>query len=159
MRRGLLDLGKHQWRFGDANNGTTRRFDQRKWKRADNDGPDWHKLIGLSDVIRYDRRYVLFVIEGSKDALAAAELAQRCGILTQTSIVCALGSGYRPITSELQQLRGRLVVLIGDNDAAGFETAQIVSPALEHADVDHCIWAWSAWQGRCKDLFELLESG
>ena len=105
VRRGLLDLGKHQWRFGDANNGTTRRFDQRKWKRADNDGPDWHKLIGLSDVIRYDRRYVLFVIEGSKDALAAAELAQRCGILTQTSIVCALGSGYRPITSELQQLR------------------------------------------------------
>ena len=60
--RGLLHFAEHQWRFGDANNGTTQRLERRKWKRADNSGVDWHKLIGLDDVIRHDRRCVLFVI-------------------------------------------------------------------------------------------------
>jgi hypothetical protein len=137
MRRGLLHLAAHQWRFGDENNGTTRRLDGRKWKRADTKGADWHQLIGLADVVRNDRRHVLFVIEGSKDALAAAEIAFRFGVLSETGILCALGSGYRPIKSEIEQLRGRLVVVIGDNDAVGMETAQIVSNALTSAGVDH----------------------
>jgi hypothetical protein len=158
-RRCLCHITERQWRFGDENNGTTRRFDTRKWKRADNSGPDWHRLIGLNDVVHNDRRRIIFVIEGSKDALAAAELARRCGILAEVGIVCALGSGYRPIRSELEQLRGRNVLLIGDNDAAGIETTQIVSHALAYAGVDYRVWDWSAWQGKCKDLFELLESG
>ena len=122
VERGLLSWDSEFWRFGDKSNGTTRRLDGRKFTRADNSGADWHKLIGLAEVVRHDREYVLFPLEGSKDALAAAELAFRFGILGQLGIICALGSGYRPIAGELQQLRGRRVGLIGDRDAAGVET-------------------------------------
>src|SRR5262249_44055218 len=104
MRRGLLHCSGDYWRFGDENNGTTRRLDGRKFTRADNSGPDWHRLIGLADVVHHNRKHVLFVIEGSKDALAAAELAFRSGILEEVGIICALGSGYRPIASEIEQL-------------------------------------------------------
>ena len=159
QRRDLLHVTEGHWRLGDNNNGSTRTFQAKKWRRADNRGGDWHKLIGLDDVVQNDRWYVILVIEGSKDALAAAEMARRRGILGQVGIVCALGSGYRPIPDEIEKLRGRMVMLIGDNDAAGIETAQIVSEALNHAGVDYHVWDWSAWQGRCKDLFELLESG
>jgi hypothetical protein len=55
-RRCLCHITERQWRFGDENNGTTRRFDTRKWKRADNSGPDWHRLIGLNAV-----HYLTFV--------------------------------------------------------------------------------------------------
>ena len=153
-RRRLSHISQGQWRFGDENNGTTRRFRTKKWKRADNSGSDWHKLIGLNDVIQNDRRRVIFVIEGSKDALAAAELARRHGILPEVGIVCALGSGYRPIPAELQQLKGRSVLLIGDNDAAGMNTTRIVCSALKDTAVDHEVWDWS----NCphKDLYEFL---
>ena len=105
VRRGLLHLAEHKWRFGDANNGTTRRLDRRKWKRANNSGADWHRLIGLDDVIQHDRRRVIFVIEGSKDALAAAaELTRRCGILAEVGIVCALGGGYRPVAAQITRV-------------------------------------------------------
>ena len=114
MCRGLLQCGGDCWRFGDENNGTTRRLNGQKFTRADNAGADWHKLIGLADVVHHNRKHVLFVIEGSKDALAAAELAFRFHILGEVGIICALGSGYRPIASELQQLRGRHVGLIVD---------------------------------------------
>lgn len=96
VRRGLLHCDETTWRFGDENNGTTRRLDGRKWKRADTKGADWHQLIGLADVVRNDRRHVLLIIEGSKDALAAAEIALRLGVLSETGILCALGSGYPP---------------------------------------------------------------
>jgi hypothetical protein len=157
IERGLFQLtDEEHWRFGDEHNGCTRRLDGRKWKRADNKGDDWHKLIGLSDVAANDRNHVVFVIEGSKDALAAAELAQRCGKLPDTGIVCGLGSGYRPITSELVQLRGRRVLLIGDNDAAGEECANIVAAAMLRHQVDFSVWDWSKYPETIKDIFELL---
>jgi hypothetical protein len=154
-QRGLLHFDcDGYWRLGDDNNGTTRRLDGSKWKRGDNSGLDWHRLIGLRDVIRNDHPNVVFVLEGGKDAVAAAEIANRCGILPNTGIVCALGSGYRPIASEIEQLRGRRILLIGDNDAAGIETTRIVSRALEGAGVDHRVWDWSDCPH--KDLYELL---
>ena len=157
VERGLLSWDSEFWRFGDKSNGTTRRLDGRKFTRADNSGADWHKLIGLAEVVRHDREYVLFPLEGSKDALAAAELAFRFGILGQLGIICALGSGYRPIAGELQQLRGRRVGLIGDRDAAGVETTGIVSRALDDAGVEHGIWEWKDWEDKGdKDLFDVL---
>ena len=157
VRRGLFHCSGDYWRFGDENNGTTRRLDGRKFTRADNSGADWHKLIGLADVVRHNRKDVLFVIEGSKDVLAAAELAFRSGILEETGVTCALGSGYRPIASEIEQLCSRRVELIGDQDAAGVETTSIVSRALHRAGVEHGIWDWSDWANRDdKDLFDVL---
>jgi hypothetical protein len=101
--------------------------------------------------------YVLFVIEGSKDALAAAELAFRFGILEHVGIICALGSGYRAIATEIEQLCSRRVELIGDRDAAGVETTRIISRALEYAGVDHSTWDWSDWADKDdKDLFDVL---
>jgi Toprim domain-containing protein len=157
MHRDLLRFSEDHWRFSDESNGTTRRIDGRKWKCADNRGADWHKLIGLADVVTNDRKDVILVIEGSKDALAAAEITHRSGILSKVGIVCALGSGYRPLPCELQQLRGRRVVVIGDNDTAGIETTQIVCRALEAAGVDHKVWDWS--ERREKDLYDFLAAG
>jgi hypothetical protein len=157
VRRRLFHWSGDYWRFGDENNGTTRRLDGRKFTRADNSGADWHKLIGLADVVRHDRKYVLFVIEGSKDALAAAELAFRFGILEEVGIICALGSGYRPIAAEIEELCRRRVGLIGDRDAVGGETSRIISRALEYAGVDHSTWDWSDWAVKGdKDLFDVL---
>jgi hypothetical protein len=153
VQRGLLHFDGDSWRLGDENNGSTRRL-YGNWKRADNSGPDWHKLIGLDDVVQNDRRNVVFVIEGNKDALAAAEIAHRNGILPETGIICALGSGYRPIRSELEQLRGRQVLVVGDNDAAGIETTEIVCQALEAAGVDHKVWDWTNRPE--KDLYDFL---
>jgi hypothetical protein len=155
VQRGLLHFDLDTWRLGDSNNGTTRRL-HGKWKRSDNSGCDWHRLIGLDDVVRNDRRQVFLVLEGSKDALAAAEIASRNGLLQQTGIVCALGSGYRPIASELQRLCGRQVLVIGDNDAAGSDTVGIVSRALINVGVEHKIWDWSGCQH--KDLYEFVVS-
>jgi hypothetical protein len=155
VRRGLFHLTDDRcWRFGDESNGTTRRLDNPKWKRADTKGQDWHRLIGLSDVVHNNRLHVMLAIEGSKDALAAAELAHRFGFLPQVGIMCALGSGYRPIASELQQLRGRRVGVIGDNDAAGIKTTEIVCRALDDADVAYGVWDWSDLDG--KDLYEAI---
>jgi len=157
VERGLLSCDSQFWRFGDKRNGTTRRLDGRKFTRADNCGADWHKLIGLADILQNDRKYVLFPLEGSKDALAAAELAFRFRILEEVGIICALGSGYRPIVSELQQLHGRRVGLIGDRDTAGTETTRIVSRALDQAGVAYGIWDWAEWAKKSdKDLFDVL---
>jgi hypothetical protein len=158
MRRRLFHCSGDYWRFGDENNGTTRRLDGRKFTRADNSGADWHKLIGLADVVRHDRKYALFVIEGSKDALAAAELAFRSGILEEVGIICALGSGYRPIRSELKKLRGRFVGLIWDNDASRIEAVNIVSSALADLRVEHTRFNWVVCETNEKDLFGWLSS-
>jgi len=108
-------------------------------------------------VVDNNRKEVLFVIEGSKDALAAAELAFRSGMLAEVGILRALGSGYRPIASEIEQLSSRRVELIGDRDAAGVGTTSIVSRALHHAVVEHRIWDWSNWANQDdKDLFNVL---
>jgi hypothetical protein len=161
--RALLHFSDDHWRFGDDNNGTRRRLDGKKWKMktgeqikafSDTEGAEWHRLIGLDDVVRNDRPYALLTIEGSKDALAAAEFARRIDALPETGIMCALGSGYRPIPSELHKLAGRWVGVIGDNGETGIETAQLVSFALNTAGVDHVVWDWSKVSTNASDFFE-----
>jgi hypothetical protein len=155
MRRGLLHLNGDRWRFGDkSNRGVTRSLSDLEWKHSHTSAPAWHGLIGLQDVVEHDRHEVIFVIEGSKDALAAAELARRAGALDTIGILCALGSGYRPIRAEVDKLRGRKVLVIGDNDAAGRDTVQIVSHALTDAGVEHSLWNWG--NDKSKDLYEWL---
>jgi hypothetical protein len=67
--------------------------------------------------------------------------------------MCALGSGYRPIPSELHRLAGREIELIGDNDETGIETTQLVSFALSTAGVDHRVWDWSKCETNATDFF------
>jgi hypothetical protein len=121
-------------------------------------GGDWHKLIGLRDVIEHGRQCVVFVLEGSKDAMAAFELAYRAGIMQESGVVVALGNGYRPIADELSQLAGRKVIVIGDRDNAGMESVRRVSAALCLHSVDHVVLNWNAFpKFDGKDLFELLQ--
>ena len=163
--RNLLHFDGNRWRFGDGNNGTTRRLDGRKFRLrngkqvkafGDNSDAAWHQLIGLDDVVQNDRPYALLAIEGSKDALAAAQFAFGIEHLSETGIMCALGSGYRPIPSELHKLAGRWVVLIGDNDDAGRETVQIVSYAFNFAGIGHAVWDWDLCEIKTKDLFQFM---
>jgi hypothetical protein len=162
VSRDLLHFNDDHWRFGDDNNGTRRRLDGKKWRLKsgeqvkafpDNSSAEWHRLIGLDDVVRNDRKYLLLAIEGSKDALAAADFAFHIGALSETGIMCALGSGYRPIPSEMHKLAGRWVGLIGDNDEAGIETTQIVSFALNTAGVEHHVWDWGRCRTNARDFF------
>jgi hypothetical protein len=163
-RRGLLHLETEYWRFGDqSNHGVTRSLNDLDWKHSHTSGPLWHGLIGLNDLVEHDRPQATLVIEGSKDALAAAELARRSGVLSTTGILCALGSGYRPIQAELKKLRGRRLVVIGDNDHAGSETVRLVSDALAALQIEHSIWNWCGdghcnfgGHSICKDLYQWL---
>lgn len=156
--RGLLHVNGARWRFGDSNNGATRSLNPRsKYKRCDNAGPSWHKVIGLEDVIENDRPCAIFVIEGAKDSMAALELAHRAGLLRKVGVVAALGSGYRPIQSEIAQLRRIRVLLIGDRDPAGMEAVPRVSKALTDSEVDHVVINWASLPRNAgKDLFDLL---
>jgi Toprim domain-containing protein len=148
----LIDKGK--WHYGDDNNGGSRYLKGGQWKECDTSGDDWHKLAGLQDVIAKNRKQVAFVLEGVKDALAAAELFNRLGLLPTTGIVAALGAGYRPIESEIASLRGRKVVLIGDADPTGRECIARVSAALVRHEVEHIA---AIWHKGAKDVFELVE--
>ena len=105
-------------------------------------------------MIEHNRQLVLLVIEGTKDALAAAELLHRCDYLHKAGILCALGSGYRPIANEIEQLRGRQLRVIADNDAASRETASTLCAALAQAQVAVALWQWD--QHDPKDLFDFL---
>jgi hypothetical protein len=161
QRRGLFSISPNgQWRYGDAHNGSTRRLDQKKFVRSDNKGADYHKLIGLHDVIEHDRRFVVFVLEGGKDAMAAFEFLRRAGLLSpDVGVVTALGAGYRPITAEVLQLVGRKVFLIGDRDQAGMESVQRVSDALTDDGINHVALNWNSFPNfDGKDLFDLLKS-
>jgi hypothetical protein len=159
-RRGLLSVrDRGLWRFGDSNNGSTRRLDRQKFVRSDNKSTAWHKLIGLGDVIERDRRNVIFVLEGATDAMAAFELAHRAGVLPQVGVVAALGAGYRPIPSELDQLAGRKLFVIGDRDRPGMESVARVSAALCDHNINHVALNWNSFPNfHGKDLFELLQT-
>jgi hypothetical protein len=158
--RGLFSLpAPNKWRLGDERNGSTRSIRGRKFVQCDRDGPDWHKLIGLRDITERNRRYVIFVLEGSKDALAAFEFAHRAGILTEVGVITALGAGYRPISDEPAQLVGRRVILVGDRDQAGMESVQRVSAALCKYGIDHVVINWNGFANFSgKDLFDLLKN-
>jgi hypothetical protein len=91
--------------------------------------------------------------------LAAFELAHRAGLVCQVGIVMALGAGYRPITTELLQLRGRKVLLIGDRDDAGMDAVRRVSYGLTQANVDHAVWNWNAFDSNVgKEPFRFAQS-
>jgi len=93
VRRGLVSFKKHRhvacWRFGDTRNGCLRRLDGQPFRingehvkaLAEKRGDAWHSLIGLDDVFTNDRREILLVTEGSKDALAALHFADAEGSL------------------------------------------------------------------------------
>jgi len=158
--RGLLHVNGDSWRFGDQGNGATRSLNPHsKFKRCDNKWPNWHRLIGLDDLIENKRSFVIFVLEGSKDALASLELAHRAGLLQQVGVVVALSAAYRPIPTELEKLRGKTILLVGDRDPAGMETTQRVSEALTATGVDHAVLNWNSFSRRDgKDVFELLNA-
>jgi hypothetical protein len=154
--RGLLQTRpKQMWHFGDQSNGCSRYLNGGKWKRADTKGADWHKLAGLEDVVTNDRRFVAFVLEGSKDALAGAELLNRLGLLTASGIIAAFGAAYRPIDAEIEQLSGRKVMLIGDSDSSGRECIKRVSSTLCNHSVDHVVLFWPE---SVKDVFDLVQT-
>jgi len=157
QRRGLLVIDKKTkiWRYGDSNNGVKRSLRDRRFKRAERKGHDWHNLIGLEDTVSKNRYTVFLVLEGATDALAAFELSRTLGILQEVGIVAALGAGYRPRDAELQQLAGRKVILIGDRDPAGLKCIELVSAALVEHKVEHHVVL--VWPEPAKDLAGLIE--
>jgi hypothetical protein len=106
-RRGLLSFTRHRnaacWRFGDAANGCLRRIDGQPFKigresvkaKAETSGKSWHRLIGLEDVVANDRREILLLPEGSKDALGALHFAAVEDRLSEIGLAVALGSAVK----------------------------------------------------------------
>jgi len=139
VRRGLVSFKKYRgarcWRFGDERNGCLRRLDgqpfQINGKRvkvaAETRGEAWHRLIGLDDVSRNDRREILLVIEGSKDALAALHFADVEGVLSRIGLVTALSASVNPLADDLEKFHGCRVRIFGDADAAGEDAASRIA--------------------------------
>ncbi len=142
-RRGLLSFVQHRgepsWFYGDEGNGCFRRIDGKPFRiskspvkaESKTRGEDWHRLIGLDEAIQAGRRWVVLILEGSKDALAAFSFAEAEDTLADVSIVTALGSGLRLRPDDLEKLRGKLVRIIGDIDEAGREAVENAAARLE----------------------------
>jgi hypothetical protein len=171
IRRGFLRFEKRRrvacWWFGDARNGCWRRLDglpfeikgQRVKAEAETRGDAWHRLIGLDDVMENDRREILLVTEGSKDALAALHFADAEGTLTSVGVVAALGSGVTLCPDDIEKFRGRRVRIFGDTDTAGRDAvARVANQLLATAD-EVQIFSLSDLHCRdgalIKDLFDL----
>ena len=73
---------------------------------------------------------------------------------TSFPVIVAFGAAYRPIAREVQQLSGRKVILIGDNDSAGRDCISRVSATLCDHCIDHVVLFWPE---SAKDLFELVQ--
>lgn len=141
-RRGLLGFCKHRgvpcWRFGDAHNASLRPLDGHSLSICGDSvkaepttrGDDWHRLIGLSDVVNGERDDVILLPEGSKDALAAFHFGDVEGTLEKVGIVCGLGSAMKLRTDDLEKLRGRRVRIISDADDAGRTWVEREAPRL-----------------------------
>jgi len=141
-RRGFITFKKHRrvpcWRFGDTRNGCFRRLDGKPFQingervkaEAETRGDAWHRLIGLDEVLTNDRREILLVTEGSKDALAALHFADAEGRLSSVGLVAALGSGVNLCVDDVEKFRGRRVRIFGDADATGQETVSRVAKQL-----------------------------
>ena len=171
VRRGLLIFKKHRgvacWRFGDMRNGCLRRLDgqpfaisgQRVKAEAETRGREWHRLIGLDDVLANDRREVLMPIEGSKDALAALHFADAEAKLSQIGVVAALGAGVKPLPDDVEKFRGRRVRIFGDADPAGQETVSSVGnllvPVAEEVQIFNLSNLHCDDGSLVKDLFDL----
>ena len=142
MRRGFVTFKKHRrvpsWRFGDKRNACFRRLDgepfhingERVKAEAETRGDAWHRLIGLDEIVKNDRREVLLVTEGSKDALAALHFADAEGTLTSVGVIAALGSGITLCPEDVEKFRGRHVRIFGDTDAAGQDAVTRVAKQL-----------------------------
>ena len=171
VRRGLVSFKKHRhvacWRFGDTRNGCLRRLDGQPFRingehvkaLAEKRGDAWHSLIGLDDVFTNDRREILLVTEGSKDALAALHFADAEGSLSDVGVAAALGAGVNLRTEDIEKISGRRVRIFGDADTAGQETASRVGKQLVAAANEVQIFSLAGLhcQNRSlvKDLFDL----
>ncbi len=142
VRRGLVRFEKHRgvacWRFGDTRNGCWRRLDGQQFKingqcvkaEAETRGYAWHRLIGLDDVLANDRREILLIIEGSKDALATLHFADSEDRLSDVGVVAALSASVNPLADDLEKFHGRRVRIFGDADAAGEDAASRIAQQL-----------------------------
>jgi hypothetical protein len=171
VRRGLVSFKKHRrvacWRFGDTQNGCLRRLDglpfeingQRVKAEAETRGKEWHHLIGLDDVLANDRREVLLIIEGSKDALAALHFADTEGRLSDVGVAAALGAGVNLRTEDIEKISGRRVRIFGDADTTGQETVYRVGKQLVAAADEVQIFSLAGLHCQngslVKDLFDL----
>jgi hypothetical protein len=141
-RRGLVSFKKHRrvvcWRFGDKHNGCLRRLDGQPLKingkhakaEAETRGGAWHRLIGLDDVLANDRRDILLIVEGSKDALAALHFGDAEDRLSQIGVVAALGTGVKLLSDDVKGFSGRRVRIFGDADTAGQDAAARIGQQL-----------------------------
>jgi hypothetical protein len=160
IRRGLVSFKKYRgvrcWRFGDQRNGCLRRLDGQPFQingervkvTAETRGEAWHRLIGLDDVSTNDRREILLIIEGSKDALAALHFADAEARLSQIGVVAALGSAVKPTRDDIEKLRGRRLRLLPDVDAVGQEAAVRIGQAIATLAVETQIFDL---KGLCRD--------
>ena len=171
VRRGLVRFERHRsvacWRFGDMRNGCLRRLDgqpfaisgQRVKAEAETRGQEWHRLIGLDDVLANDRREVLMPIEGSKDALAALHFADAEARLSQIGVVAALGAGVKPLPDDVEKFRRRRVRIFGDADPAGREAVSSVGnllvPVAEEVQIFNLSNLHCDDGSLVKDLFDL----
>ena len=142
VRRGLVSFKNHRgvpcWRFGDSRNGCFRRLDgqpleikgRRVKAEAETRGEAWHGFIGLDDVVANDRREILLIIEGSKDALAALHFADAEGRLSSVGIAVALGAGVNLRASDLEKFCRRRVRIFGDADATGQQAVSRIANQL-----------------------------
>jgi hypothetical protein len=142
IRRGLLRFVIHRnsccWRFGDARNGCLRRLDgqpldingQCVKAEAETRGEAWHRLIGLDDILANDRRDILLILEGSKDALAALHFADAEEKLSSVGLVTALSASVNLLADDVEKLRGRRVRILGDADTAGEHAASKIGDQL-----------------------------
>jgi hypothetical protein len=171
VRRGLVSFRKHRgiacWRFGDARNGCLRRLDgqpfqingERVKAVAENRGNEWHRLIGFDDVLANDRREILLIVEGSKDALAALHFADAEGSLSDVGVVAALGAGVNLCADDVERFSGRRVRIFGDSDTAGQETMSRVGKQLiavaEEVQIFNLAGLYCQRGSFVKDLFDL----
>jgi hypothetical protein len=142
IRRGLLSFVLHRgvdcWRLGDTRNGCLRRLDgqpfqingERVKAKAETRGESWHRLIGLDDVVANDRRDILLILEGSKDALSALHFADAEDTLSQVGVVAALSASVNLLADDIEKFRGCRVRIFGDADTAGEHAADRVGQQL-----------------------------
>jgi hypothetical protein len=170
-RRGLLRFKKHRgadcWRFGDTRNGCFRRLDGQRFDingrrakaEAETSGEAWHRLIGLDDVLANDRREILLIVEGSKDALAALHFGDAEDRLLQIGVVAALGTGVKLLSDDVEGFRGRRVRIFGDADPVGQQTAYRIAeqlvPIAEEVQIFNLSGLHCQDGSEVKDLFDL----
>jgi len=171
IQRRLLAFVRHRncrsWRFGDSRNGSFRRIDGKPFRingesvkaEAETRGESWHCLIGLDDVVANERRDVLLIPEGTKDALAALHFADVEGTLSCIGVVVALGAGINLLPDDLEKCRGRRVRIIADVDQAGVKAATRIGESLAPVAAEAQVFSLAGLTrddgSQVEDLFDL----